>query len=404
LDDFHFTAPISTATEIVALKERIAKMESGQKREQQIGTGAAKEIPEAPKTSPSRIMSTIRAMERMFEDEKRKEEEQKKQQVASPEVKLDQPVGAKPLCESYSSRSSCQFDEVCAWANDRKQCEMKNGSLADAILDEMMLRDGYGIECKGIETLVGAGRRCLKAGSIFRDCPDCPQMVIVPAGTFTMGSPADEEGRSSDDGPQRKVTIVKPFAVGRFEVTFADWYACVSEKGCKHEPGDAGYGIGAGKRPVINVSWGDITKEFLPWLSSKTGKTYRLLSEAEWEYAARAGTSTPFSTGRTITPDQANFDGKRTNIEVGSFQANAFGLHDVYGNVREWVQDCYKDNYMGAPTDGSALPTADCSYRVVRGGSWSMNPRALRSASRYRFYAIDRDSAVGFRLGRTLSP
>jgi formylglycine-generating enzyme required for sulfatase activity len=174
-----------------------------------------------------------------------------------------------------------------------------------------------------------------------------------------VGPPADEKGRSDNEGPQRKVTFANPFAVGKFEVTFAEWHACVSERGCKHEPGDAGYGIGNGKRPVINVSWIDITKEFLPWLSSKTGRTYRLLSEAEWEYAARGGTT--FSTGRTITPDQANFDGKGTTIEIGSFLANAFGLHDMHGNVREWVQDCYKDSYTGVPTDGSALLSADCS-------------------------------------------
>jgi len=232
--------------------------------------------------------------------------------------------------------------------------------------------------CDGVEALVGNERRCLKPKDSFKDCPECPEMVVVPAGEFMMGSPSNEESRDNDEGPQRKVTIAKPFAVGSFEATFAEWDACVAAGGCKHKPEDQGWGRGT--RPVIKVSWDDITKEFLPWLSRKSGKTYRLLTEAEWEYAARAGTTTPFSTGRTITPDQANFDGNYTyggsskgayrqkTVDAGSFKPNAFGLHDMHGNVWEWVQDCYKDSYSGAPVDGSASASGDCSSRVpVRG-------------------------------------
>ena len=158
------------------------------------------------------------------------------------------------------------------------------------------------------------------------------------------------------------------------------------------KPEDRGWG--RGKRPVINVSWDDITKEYLPWLSRKTGKTYRLLTEAEWEYAARAGTMTPFSTGWRITTDEANFDGNSTyggspkgglpaeTVEVGSFPANAFGLHDMHGNVWEWVADCDTDTYMDAPSDGRAVTPGDCGQRVLRGGSWGTGPRFLRSASR----------------------
>ena len=153
-------------------------------------------------------------------------------------------------------------------------------------------------------------------------------MVVVPAGEFMMGSPAGEEGRSDDEGPQRKVTIAKPFAVGKFEVTFAEWDACVAAGGCKHKPDDQGWG--RGKRPVINVSWDDITKEYLPWLSRKTGKTYRLLTEAEWEYAARAGTTTPFSTGQTITPEQANFNG---NYTYGGSAKGAVPAEDGRGRL-----------------------------------------------------------------------
>ena len=153
------------------------------------------------------------------------------------------------------------------------------------------------------------------------------------------------------------MTIARPFAVGKFEVTFAEWDACLSGGGCSHRPGDAGWG--RGKRPVINVSWND-AKAYVAWLSRQTGRAYRLLSEAEWEYAARAGTTTPFSTGRTITSDQANFNSNRIGqyrqqtVPVGLFSANGFGLHDMHGNVAEWVEDCWHENYVGAPVDGSA--------------------------------------------------
>ncbi len=196
--------------------------------------------------------------------------------------------------------------------------------------------------------LTAAKERALKAKDTFAECRECPEMVVVPAGSFLMGSPKSEDGNDGTEGPQHEVKIPRSFAIGKFEVTFAEWDACVAAGGCKYRPGDQGWG--RGKRPVINVSWNHVTKEYLPWLSRKTGKTYRLPTEAEWEYAARAGTTTPFSTGETITPSQANFDGNHTyggsargisrekTIVVGSFQANAFGLYDVHGNVWEWVQ------------------------------------------------------------------
>jgi formylglycine-generating enzyme required for sulfatase activity len=243
----------------------------------------------------------------------------------------------------------------------------------------------------------------LTPGQVFRDCPDvCPEIVVVPAGNFTMGSPPGEVGRGAEEGPQHKVTIARPFAVGRFEVTFAEWDACVAAGGCRHRPKDGGWG--RDRRPAINVSWGDITKEYLPWLSRKTGKSYRLLTEAEWEYAARAGTTTPYSTGRTITTQQANFRGKGVyrakTVEVGSFQPNLFGLHDVHGNVMEWVQDCWNGNYKGAPSDGSAWTTGDCGRRVLRSASWNGNLWDIRSTGRFRATPVDRDNSSGFRVGR----
>ncbi|MBI1385813.1 MAG: SUMF1/EgtB/PvdO family nonheme iron enzyme [Rhizobiales bacterium] len=255
-------------------------------------------------------------------------------------------------------------------------------------------------------------------GETFRDCPDCPLMVVVPAGSFMMGSPESEEGRNADEGPQRRVTLRQPFAVGKFEVTFAQWDACVAAKGCKHKPSDENWG--RGQRPVMNVSWDDIENEYLPWLNRTLGLSgggaYRLLSEAEWEYAARGGTTTPFSFGATISTDQANYDGNYTygsgrkgayrekTVEVGSFPGNAFGLHDMHGNVWEWVEDPWHENYNGAPTDGSAwTKDGDTSLRVVRGGSWNYLPGVLRSANRLRNGPDNRNSLFGFRVARSLS-
>jgi formylglycine-generating enzyme required for sulfatase activity/uncharacterized caspase-like protein len=253
-----------------------------------------------------------------------------------------------------------------------------------------------------------------RPGRAFRDCDVCPEMVVVPAGSFTMGSPPGEEGRSDSEGPQRWVTIARPLAVGKFEVTFDEWDACVSAGGCSHRPNDQGWG--RGRRPAIDVSWNDITQQYLPWLSRKTGKTYRLLSEAEWEYVARAGTTTPFWWGSSISTGQANYNGNFTygggakgeyrqrTVPVDSFAPNPWGLYNVHGNVREWVQDCWNDNYNGAPTDGSARTTGDCGRRVLRGGSWYIDPWLLRSASRYGYTPDYRFYDLGFRVGRTLTP
>ena len=258
------------------------------------------------------------------------------------------------------------------------------------------------------EALGGAER-------IVRDCPVCPEMVVVPAGEFMMGSAQSERGRFSNEGPQRKVTI-KAFAMGKFEVTFAQWDACVAEGACKHKPQDENWG--RGRRPVINVSWQD-AGQFAAWLSRKTGNTYRLPTEAEWEYAARAVTKAsephpPFSTGTTINYKQANYDAnfvygdgkmgvfRQKTLDVGTFPGNAFGLHDMHGNVWEWVQDYYKDSYHGAPTDGSVVALPDCKLRILRGGSWNYFPQLLRSAYRYATAPDIRLDMVGFRVARSL--
>lgn len=245
----------------------------------------------------------------------------------------------------------------------------------------------------------------------FRDCDVCPEMVIVPAGEFLMGAPGSEEGHYDNENPRHRVRIER-FAAGRFEVTFEEWDACVADGGCGgYRPDDQGWG--RARRPVINVSWND-ARAYIRWLNRKTGKTYRLLSESEWEYAARAGTTTPFAFGETLSAGQANYDGRYTygngtkgvnrgrTMPVGSFPANAFGLHDMHGNVWEWVEDCWHEDYEGAPADGSARVHETCDARSFRGGAWANAPSVLRSATRSGGDPAWRHDILGFRVARSL--
>jgi formylglycine-generating enzyme required for sulfatase activity len=242
----------------------------------------------------------------------------------------------------------------------------------------------------------------------FKDCADCPLMVVIPAGEFTMGSPPSEQNAEA----QHRVTIVYPFAVGKFEITFDDWDLCLREGGCPGERlSDSGWG--RGKQPAIHISWRD-AKTYVNWLGKKTGKPYRLLSESEWEYAARAGTTTRFSFGDSISPNQANYDGstdgsgpsdvnRQKTIPVGSFPANLFGLHDMHGNVSEWVEDCWHNEYTAAaPADGSPWLDGNCDGRVMRGGSWEDSEEELRSAARIGEYRNNSSYVDGFRIARGL--
>jgi formylglycine-generating enzyme required for sulfatase activity len=237
-----------------------------------------------------------------------------------------------------------------------------------------------------------------KLGQSFRDCDDgCPEMVAIPVGEFTMGSNV-----SDAEKPPHKVTFQTSFAVGKYEVTFDDWDACFAAKGCSHNPEARG---ARGRLPVVNVSWND-AKEYTSWLSRKTGKNYRLLSEAEWEYAARANTLTRFSfgDGEAQLSSYAWYStnsGARTH-PVGAKLPNAFGLYDMHGNVWEWCEDAWHPNYIGAPVDGSVWSNGGMASRVLRGGSWVIDPDVLRSSVRYHLPAITRDASVGFRLARTL--
>jgi formylglycine-generating enzyme required for sulfatase activity len=237
-----------------------------------------------------------------------------------------------------------------------------------------------------------------KPGHVFRDCPECGEMVVVPAGSFEMGAPTDYEK------PVHRVVIARPFAIGRYEVTFEEWDHCVAAGGCQHRPIDRGWG--RENRPVINLSWTD-AKQYVRWLSEKTEKTYRLPTEAEWEYAARGGTNTTYWWGRSVVAGYANCrecgsSGSLQTVPVGSFRPNPFGLYDTAGNAAEWVEDCWNDSYRGAPQNGSAWTTGQCSLRGLRGGAFDSQARYLGSAARFRYDSDVRYSANGLRVVREL--
>ncbi|MGD2100192.1 MAG: SUMF1/EgtB/PvdO family nonheme iron enzyme [Desulfobacterales bacterium] len=262
------------------------------------------------------------------------------------------------------------------------------------------------------------------AGKTFKDCDVCPQMIVVPAGEFNMGSPNKEKGRNKSEEPLHKVRIAQPFAVGISEVTFNEWDACVKAQGCKeNRPKDEG--LGRGKQPVINLSWKD-AQGYVTWLRRETNKPYRLLSEAEWEYVTRAQTHTPRfwrndNTGRDPACDYANVhdltskspdipwqhheckDGFDRAAPIKQFKPNSFGLYDTLGNVWEWVEDCWHVDYKGAPGDGSAWTHgSDCRFRILRGGSWKSEPKQVRSAYRWKTMDSIQRKTYGFRVARNL--
>lgn len=226
----------------------------------------------------------------------------------------------------------------------------------------------------------------------FRDCEACPEMMRLEGGAFTMGSSPQEAGHRAWEGPQREVRVA-PFAIGLREVSFAEWEACVAGGGCgNYAPADKGWGRGA--RPVIMVSWND-AQAYVKWLSSKTGKTYRLPTEAEWEYAARGGTATAYWWGDRYETGRAP---RGKTEETGSGEPNGFGLYNVTGNAAEWVQDCYVNTFASAPTDGAAVTGGGGCQRVLRGGGWKADAADLRIANRSRLGAATRDTAIGFRV------
>jgi len=248
-------------------------------------------------------------------------------------------------------------------------------------------------------TQMEAAVPAFQPGQTFRDCETCPEMTVLGGGLFVMGSPASETGRGRDEGPQREVSIA-PFAIATTEVTFAQWDACLAGGGCNgYSPPDRGWG--RGNRPVTDVSWED-AQAYLDWLNAQAGGLrYRLASEAEWEYAARAGAAGAYAYGPRIVATQATFRARRTS-PVGEHEANAFGLRDMHGNVSEWVEDCYAPNYDLAPIDGAAVQADECSRRVYRGGGFADQAPVLRAAARRAGAPTQRLQGVGFRVARAL--
>ncbi|MDP6262435.1 MAG: SUMF1/EgtB/PvdO family nonheme iron enzyme [Rhodospirillales bacterium] len=278
------------------------------------------------------------------------------------------------------------------------------GANTKAAIENFQRRQGRAVDGRATETLLASLHRLpkpapspvklavgvfFKPGDTFKDCADCPEMVVIPAGSFRMGDL--NGGGDSDEKPVHWVTIPRPFAVGKYEVTQAEWREVIGSNPSRFK---------GGRNPVEQVSWDD-AQDFVRRLGTKTGKQYRLLMEAEWEYAARAGTVTKYPWGNSFDSGRAN-DGSRT-VPVGRYALNSFGLHDMHGNVREWVEDCWHGSYSGAPTNGSAWTSGgDCRERVLRGGSWYFVPWDLRSAYRLGVPSGNRFYYDGFRVARTL--
>jgi formylglycine-generating enzyme required for sulfatase activity len=289
--------------------------------------------------------------------------------------------------------------------------------------------------CDGIEAAVGTqARRCLRPGSgeRFKDCEDCPAMVAVPAGNFTMGSPPDEPGRQADREDQVQVTIPRPFAIGAFAVTRGEFSVFVAATGYTLDVG-CYFWTGTTWEERADRSWRSpgfaqddrhpvtcvdlaAAKAYAAWLSVKTGKAYRLPTETEREYATRAGTATPFWWGSSISSDIANYNGtiaygqgpqgagiwRQATVRVDSFGPNPWGLYNVHGNVWDWTDDCWNEKNAGNPGDGSLRTTGDCTWRVARGGAWNYAPADLRSAHRYWNLPSNRSGVQGLRVARPL--
>ncbi|MFZ1909335.1 MAG: formylglycine-generating enzyme family protein [Burkholderiales bacterium] len=284
----------------------------------------------------------------------------------------------------------------------------------------------HGLALAGSVALLSA----LAAGTSFRDCDVCPVMIVLPAGSFEMGSAASDPARTEDEQPRHRVSFARPFAVAKFSVTRGEFARFVAESGYRVAPGCLIRRSGgwvddrrAGWRrpgfaqtdldPVVCMSWND-GQAYADWLSRKTGHAYALLTEAQWEYAARAGTTTPYYWGAQASRAYANYGTERCcdpaaagkdrwlhTAPSGSFPPNAFGLYDMHGNAWQWMQDCWHRNYDGAPADGSAWLSGSCVDRVMRGGSWNCGTSTIRAAEREVHDLSGRYSVVGFRVART---
>jgi formylglycine-generating enzyme required for sulfatase activity len=264
---------------------------------------------------------------------------------------------------------------------------------------------------RGVEPLTPEREQSLKPRDSFKECDVCPEMVVVPKGSFMMGTPADEPYRIKGEDPVHKVTIAKPFAVGRFTISFDEWDACLADGGCNGDKGND-RGLGRGRMPADGINF-EAAKSYLAWLSRKVGRTYRLPSESEREYFARAGTTTPFWFGKTISAQNANYDASNSYPggpygtaskgpkPVDSHLPNKFGLYQVNGNAEEWTEDCYNKRYNeDTPTDGSPWLEGDCSKRMLRGGGWIGMALTQRSGYRNETKVV---AGYSFRVVRTLN-
>jgi formylglycine-generating enzyme required for sulfatase activity len=284
----------------------------------------------------------------------------------------------------------------------------------------------HGLALVGSVALLAA----MSPGSAFRDCDVCPVMIVLPAGSFEMGSPASDPARTTDEQPQHRVTFAHPFAVAKYATTRGEFARFVAESGYRVAPGCLIHRNGSwvddrradwrhpgfaqtARDPVVCMSWND-GEAYAAWLSRKTGHSYALLTEAQWEYAARAGTATPYYWGTQASHARANYgtdlccapaaageDRWLGTSPSGSFPPNAFGLYDMHGNAWQWMRDCWHHNYEGAPEDGSAWTTGTCVDRVMRGGSWNCTPSTIRAAEREVHDLSGRYAVVGFRVART---
>lgn len=294
-------------------------------------------------------------------------------------------ISANCLATLDAGASPAAIECPSQWANYRACLERLTGGRASGGSFEQRLVSRRNAE--------GGDERGL------RECPACPEMVAIPTGAFVMGSPLHERGRNFSESPRREV-VVPAFAISVSEVTNAQWRACLQDKGCGgYEPTYSG--SERANYPVISVSWRD-ARAYAEWLSKKTGATYRLPSEAEWEYAARAGSNTPYWWGDTANRKQASYGPFGQTKPVRSYPANPFGLYDVHGNVWEWTEDCWNNSYVDAPKDGSAWSTGDCEFAPLRGGSWNSLANNLRAANRKRSRRDGRGLNAGFRVARSL--
>lgn len=272
----------------------------------------------------------------------------------------------------------------------------------------------------GAHAATSAQDASAKPGTVFKDCKDCPEMVVLPTGSFVMGTPDDEQGRQDDEGPMHSVTFTRPFAISRFQILAGEWDAYIKDTGYKMPDGDKRPGrlCKAGKpsypitarHPAVCMDLAEVNA-YVDWLSKKTGKPYRLTSESIREYAARAGSTGPFpfpmDEGKEYSiAKHANTygasDGYNYTSPAGTFPPNAFGLYDMHGNVYEWVADCAHDNYVGAPTDGSPWLEKDCKIQQIRGNDYGEAPIFSRSGNRNQLYPHVRGDWIGFRVVRDL--